>query len=319
MVWVTTTAGRHRLRAALAATVLALTAACTSASGGPEPECGTPPPGFTARTADTNGTRLHYVIGGHGPAVVLLHGFPETWWTWRDVAPVLARGHTVVAPDLRGYGCSDAAPAGYDTATLADDVHGLVTGLGLGPVAVVGHDVGGWVAFAYARRYPGTTTHLVLSGAALPGVGLEERFLDFRTPGRGLPHLVLLAQPDAPDLLAGHERAYLDGFVASAVMHRSGAVDVYTRSLMRPGRLRAALGPYRELYASADQNRRAGPPLAMPTLALAAPGETAESADDLRRVARDVREVGLPDAGHYVQEERPAEFAAAVAAFVDAD
>ncbi|MGB8961691.1 MAG: alpha/beta hydrolase [Pseudonocardiaceae bacterium] len=126
------------------------------------PECGGELGGFSHHSVEVNRVRLHYVIGGQGPAVVLLHGFPETWWTWRQVMPLLAQTHTVIAPDLRGIGCSSLASAGYDAQTLAQDVHELVASLGLPRVALVGHDLGGWAAYAYARQYRDQVSHLVL-------------------------------------------------------------------------------------------------------------------------------------------------------------
>jgi len=305
--------GRRVARALLAA-ALAVAAGCTSAS---TPECGAAPAGFEHRTASTDGARLHYVVGGQGPTVVLLHGFPETWWTWRLVMPLLAGRNTVVVPDLRGVGCSSAPPEGYDARTLARDVHQVVAALGPGPVAIVGHDTGGWVAYAYARQYPDEVSRLVVSGAAVPGFGLE-RHLDFRRPGQGLPHLVLFAQPDVPELLLrGREREYLDGFVGSTAVKESGAFDVYVAAYSRPGRLTAALGQYRAIYRNAEDNRRDGDvPLPMPTLALAAAGETALTAQGLRQVATEVDEIAIPGAGHFVQEERPVELAAALLEFL---
>ena len=100
------------------------------------------PEGFEHRAAAVNGVRLHYVIGGKGPAVVLLHGFPETWYAWRNVMPTLAEEHTVIAPDLRGIGDSSLEESGYDKETLAEDVYGLVRSLGFEEVSVVGHDMG---------------------------------------------------------------------------------------------------------------------------------------------------------------------------------
>ena len=311
---------RKKLLGALLATVLSACLACSEAphgGAGALAECGGELAGFSHRSVEVDGVRLHYVIGGQGPAVVLLHGFPETWWTWRQVIPLLARAHTVIAPDLRGIGCSSLEPAGYDTQTLARDVHELVASLGLPRVALVGHDLGGWVAYAYARQYRDQVSHLVLSGAAIPGFGLE-RLLDFRQPRQGLPHLVFFAQPQVPELLiSGREREYFAVFIASPAMQRSGAVDFYARSYARPGRLSAALGQYRALYTDAQDNRRgAGPPLAMPTLALAGVGKTQLSADSLRQVAQNVSEVGIPGAGHYVQEERPTELANALEEFL---
>lgn len=311
---------RTRMLGMLLTAVLSACLACAAVSdggAGMAPECGGDLAGFTHRSATVDGAQLHYVIGGQGPAVVLLHGFPETWWTWRQVMPVLARAHTVIALDLRGIGCSSLAPTGYDTQTLARDVHQLVASLGLPQVALVGHDLGGWVAYAYARQYRDQVSHLVLSGAAIPGFGLEG-LLDFRQPGHGLPHLVMFIQPQVPELLiSGREREYFALFIASPTMQRSGAIDVYARSYARPGRLTAALGQYRALYTDAQDNRRgAGPPLTMPTLALGGVGQTQLSADSLRQVAHNVSEIGIPDAGHYVQEERPVELARALGKFL---
>ncbi|MEU3985341.1 alpha/beta hydrolase [Streptomyces sp. NPDC026672] len=132
--------------------------------------------GFTHRYADVNGTRIHYVIGGEGPAVVLVHGFPFTWAVWRELMPLLAsRGYTVLAPDLRGMG--DSAPAETDTfakTNVAEDIHQIVRGLGLGPINLVGMDVGGMVVYAYASRNPADVRRLVLSETLIPGFGLEE-------------------------------------------------------------------------------------------------------------------------------------------------
>lgn len=279
-------------------------------------DCGGDVAGFSHRSADVNGTRLHYVMGGRGPAVLLLHGFPETWWTWRQVMPLLAVDNTVIAPDLRGVGCSSITPDSYDSQTLARDLHELIRSLDLVNVAVVGHDTGGWVAYAYARQYRDEVTHLVLSGAAIPGFGLE-RLLDFREPGRGLPHLPLFMQPQIPELLiGGREQEYFAKFITSEAMQRSGVTDYYARSYGRPGRLTAALGQYRALYVDAEDNRRgAGPPLTMPTAALGGADEIALTADGLRQVAVDVSEFVVPDAGHYVQEEQPDAVAAVLKKF----
>jgi pimeloyl-ACP methyl ester carboxylesterase len=279
-------------------------------------ECGTLPEGFTATDVDVDGATMHAAVGGAGPAVVLLHGFPETSYTWRGVMAALAGIHRVIVPDLLGVGCSSLAPR-YGADSMARAVHEVVRAEGVARVAVVGHDTGGWVAYAYARQYRNQVSHLILSGTAIPGFGLEE-LLDFRTPSKGLPHLAFFQQPEAPEMLiAGREREYFSGFVTSDAMHQSGVIDVYARSYARPGRLTAALGQYRAIYDDATNNRRgAGGLLDMPTMALSGSGGVALSADALRRVARNVTETAIPGAGHYVQEDRPSEVAAALARFI---
>lgn len=133
-------------------------------------------PGFIHRYAEVNDTRIHYVIGGEGPAIVLLHGFPYSWAVWRDVMPLLAQaGYILLAPDLHGMGHS--APAGNDSfakTNVAQDVRGIVQDLGFGPVNLVGMDIGTMVAYAYASRHPGEVRRLVLSESLTPGFGLEE-------------------------------------------------------------------------------------------------------------------------------------------------
>ena len=121
------------------------------------------PDGFVEKTSQVNGIAMNYAVGGTGPTVVLLHGYPQTWYSWRKIMPALAERYTVIAPDLRGSGGSDAPESGYDKATLAEDVHQLLVALGLQEqVNVVGHDIGTMVAYAYAAAHRGSTRRLVL-------------------------------------------------------------------------------------------------------------------------------------------------------------
>ena len=105
---------------------------------------------FSHHMASVNGIQLHYVIGGHGDPVVLLHGWPETWYEWHNVMPALAKNYTVIAPDLRGLGDSSKPLTGYDGKTVAEDIHQLVTHLGFKTIFLVGHDIGTQVAYSYA-------------------------------------------------------------------------------------------------------------------------------------------------------------------------
>jgi pimeloyl-ACP methyl ester carboxylesterase len=112
------------------------------------------PAGFASATAGVNGTTLHYVIGGKGPALILIHGFPENWSAYAKIMPRLAAKFRVVAVDLRGIGGSPPVESGYETATMAEDIHQLAQKLGLDPPYIVGHDIGGGVAYAIARLHP---------------------------------------------------------------------------------------------------------------------------------------------------------------------
>ena len=130
-----------------------------------------PPAGFIERKVQVNGIGINYVRGGHGPTLLLLHGYPETWYVWRDVLPALARHYTVVAPDLPGAGLSDApaAAADYTKKAMAADIYGLMVKLGLSrDIRVVGHDIGTEVAYSYAAAHPHDVAKLVLSEAPIP-------------------------------------------------------------------------------------------------------------------------------------------------------
>ena len=132
--------------------------------------------------AEVNGIRMHYTAAGSGEPLILLHGFPMTSFYWRKIIPSLAERFTVIAPDLRGCGDSDRPSGGYDKRTVAEDVHGLVQHLGLGPINLVSHDVGMMVAYAYASMFTSGVRRLVLTEAALAGLGLEELYDAAKTP-----------------------------------------------------------------------------------------------------------------------------------------
>src|SRR3954454_3898764 len=133
------------------------------------------PTGFAEATAPANGITMNYVRGGTGPTLLLVHGYPQTWYMWRKVLPALAEHFTIIAPDLRGSGGSDAPPDGYGKSILAEDVHQLLVGLDLADeVRVVGHDIGTMVAYAYAAAHRDSTSRLVLIEAPLADESLYE-------------------------------------------------------------------------------------------------------------------------------------------------
>ncbi|MEJ2868569.1 alpha/beta hydrolase [Actinomycetospora sp. OC33-EN08] len=266
--------------------------------------CGRDVPGLTRTTVDTGVVRLHAVVGGPpgAPAVVLLHGFPETWRTWRAVALDLAADHRVVVPDLRGAGCSDPGPEpDPEAATLAGDLAGLVDALGVGPAVVVGHDMGAMPAHAWARARPDQVRRLVLSGGGVPGRGLE---------ALAPPHVAAFAAAPRGELaaaVAGRQRAVLAAFVSDPAVEASGSLDDAVRAYSAPGRYDAAMGRYRALARDAARTRADPRPLAVSATALegGAPGISAATLP-----GADV--VVVPGAGHYLQEDRPRETAAAI-------
>lgn len=307
----------RRLLAFVGAVLLAgVVAYALTAAGGPRPRTAADISGagvaFHDRTAVVNGVRVHYVIGGSGPAVLLLTGFPETWYSWRKVMPALAQSHTVIAVDSPGIGESSIPPAGYDARASAADLAALIGQLGVRKASVVGHDLGGWVAYAFARFHPERTRRVAILEAGIPGLGLERR-LDYSVPDRGsLWHVVFFMQPSVPErLLAGKEREFLTGFLgpdrARPETFSGGALDEYVRAYTRPGRLTAALGQYRAFYPNLVDNRAGeAPKLKAPVLVVGgARSRRRTDVGDARRAASDVSAAVIPDAGHYVMEEQP--------------
>ncbi|MDP9260209.1 MAG: alpha/beta hydrolase [Actinomycetota bacterium] len=262
-------------------------------------------------TADVGGTRLHYVTCGSGPAVLLLHGWPQTWYEWRHVAAAL-EGHTVVMPDLRGFGYSAKPAAGYDAETMAGDLHGLVSMLGLRDVTVVGHDWGAVFGYVYAALHPGEVVALGIVEMALPGVGVMEGAMQPRPGGQWLWHMGFQSVPDIPELLvSGHERAYLqwffEHFAYNPTAITAADLDEYVSAIMQVGALRAGMGVYQAYFETAEQVvSHAKKPLEMPVVAYG--GDTClgeYTLASVRAVAPDAEGGVIEQCGHWAPEERP--------------
>lgn len=275
------------------------------------------------RTARVNGIRLHYVVEGEGPPVVLLHGWPQTWYHWRKIIPTLARRYTVIAPDLRGYGESDKPAAGYDKRTMASDIQELTRALGHARIRLVGHDRGARVAHRYALDYADGVERLALLDIA-PTRVVFERF--DASHARGYWHWLFHMVPDLPELLVGaNVEAYLRHFFRDWA-YQTGAftaedVAVYVHAFSQPGALRAGFEDYRAggtvdlVHDAADAGRR----IKAPTLILWATegGDAKQGLLDIwRELADDVRGEGIPECGHFLAEEQPQAVAARLLAFL---
>ncbi|GAA0906406.1 alpha/beta hydrolase [Pseudonocardia zijingensis] len=269
-----------------------------------------PPDGFTVQSVPTNGTTLSVAVGGTGPTLVLLHGWPQTGRAWRHVMPGLARTHTVVVPDLRGTGASDRPAAGYEKSNQARDARGALGALGLPrPAVVVGHDIGAMIAFAWAAEFPDDVAALVLLDALLPGLGLEEAM---NVAEGGMWHFGFFMAPDVPEMLFdGHE---LEFFTATfRAMSTPGTFSdddlaAYADAYRGRDRLRGGFAHYRTLFDDGRRTREllADRTLEMPVLTVAA-GLHAPHADPaavLRPHATDVTGRAAPT-GHFVAEEAP--------------
>jgi pimeloyl-ACP methyl ester carboxylesterase len=268
--------------------------------------------GFEHHTADVGETRLHYVTSGTGPAVLLLHGWPQTWYEWRRVAPLLA-DFTVVMPDLRGFGFSGKPASGYDAETIAADVHGLVSTLELHDVTVVGHDWGAVFGYVYAKSFPDEVAALGIVEMALPGVGAMEAAMVPRADGQFLWHMGFQSVPDLPELLVtGKERAYLQWFFQHFAYDPSaiGAADLdeYVAAVTQVGALRAGLAVYQAYFETAEQvAEHAAVPLDIPVMAYGGEACLAElTLTSVRAVAPDAQGGVIPRCGHWAPEEQPA-------------
>ena len=272
---------------------------------------------FEHRYADLGDVTLHYVTLGKpsasAPPIVLLHGWPQTWYEWRQVMPLLAEHHPVIAPDLRGLGDSSRPHDGYDKRTVAGDVHQLLSDhLGLQAWHCAGHDWGGPVTFALGARDPDSMLTMTIIDVVIPGDGGS-----FSQGGRRWHHAFHMT-PELPEtLVTGREREYL-GWFYREFSWRPDAIDEaavteYLRTYREPSALRAGFAYYRELPRDAADNAallETGFRLPMPVLALGgeraeARGRGSEPEQSMRRVARNVTGFVVPDSGHFVPEEQP--------------
>jgi len=275
------------------------------------------PASFRTQNIQTDGAKLHVRVGGQGPAVVLLHGFGDTGDMWAPLAADLARDHTVVVPDLRGMGLSSRPPGGYDKRTQAADIRSVLTTLGLDRAAVVGHDIGTMVAYAYAARYPEKTEKLVVMDAPVPGIPPWDSIV--RLPA--LWHFDF-GGPDAERLVAGRERIYLDRFWNEFAGDRTKIDEAtrehYAKLYARPGAMRAAFAQFNSIRQDAEDNKVAmATKLGMPVLAIG--GEKSFGANEaavMRNAATDVTELVVPNAGHWLMEEATSATITAVRAFL---
>jgi pimeloyl-ACP methyl ester carboxylesterase len=275
--------------------------------------------GFEHAYAEVNGTRIHYVIGGSGPAVVLVHGWPYTWVVWKKLMPLLATaGFTSIAPDLRGIGDSDKPESGYSKINVATDIHELVKGLGLETINLVGMDIGAMVAFAYAASFPAGLHRVVLSESVIPGFGLEE-LMNPATGGHW--HFGFFQQVDtATMLVTGHEAEFLGQFWKMGSVHGISDADrtQYLSHYSGPVGLRGGFEHYGTLLHDGKANRQlVTTPLTMPILVLNGDSGITQSVllDGVRRAANSVKTDIVPAASHTYAADNPTWTAQRLSAF----
>jgi pimeloyl-ACP methyl ester carboxylesterase len=288
-------------------------------------------PGLRHHRSLVGEVNMHYVTAGDPGAVpvLLVHGFPRSWYEWRHVIPLLADSHYVIAPDLRGSGDSSKPAGGFDKRTMSHDLVRLLDLLGIGRPHVVGRDWGAATALAVALHWQRART-LTFMENLVPGFGYEQAVLQYPglSPSAPAPadpgalarkaasvgHVIFHITPDLPEfLIAGREREYFGTFMTSIAANTAAidaaCIDECARCLSMPGALRATLGYTRAYFTDADDNRKAVAErgkLAIPVLAMG--GEYSlgtRTAATLERVAESIEADAVPGAGHWVADEAP--------------
>jgi pimeloyl-ACP methyl ester carboxylesterase len=282
---------------------------------------------FTSRFVNAGGLRQHIVIGGDGPPLLLVHGWPQNWYQYRALMPALARDYTVIAVDQRGMGLTEKPKSGYDSATLANDLVALIDELGYERFSVVGLDTGMVISYALAADHPERVARLVVGEAPLPGVPLPLPALPLPLflPGPAVPLLFHLTfnrlEGLNEQLVRGREDLFFR-FVFDAEATKklpAYAVRYYTDGFASSrAALRGSFGFYRAWDATTDQNAsRSTSKLPMPVLAIGGQASSMEGPAQLMKlVANDVQGLVIPGAGHFVAEEAPKQMLAALTEFL---
>ncbi|PRY07799.1 alpha/beta fold hydrolase [Kineococcus rhizosphaerae] len=266
---------------------------------------------------------MHYVTAGQGPqTLVLLHGYPQSWYCWSEVIDRLGDRFRIIAPDLRGLGDTSRPVSGYDKKTIAGDVRELLHDhLGITQYAVAGHDWGGTVAFSLAADDAEHVTHLAVVDVAIPGDGNP----NIGAGGKRWHHTFLLT-PDLPEaLIGGREDIYFNWFFDN-YGHRPDVISAearaeYLRTHAALGSLRTGFAYYRAVEQDVRDNQSRSEKLQMPCLAVGGTakwGRGGEVAASLRTMAVEVEELLVDDCGHWVPEEQPDILSEALANFIEA-
>lgn len=280
---------------------------------------------FTHRWVDADGVCVHAVVGGRpsGPAVVLLAGFPQTWWAWRKVIPGLVDQFRVIAIDLPGQGHSERPDGHYDTHSVAAYVHAAVSALGVSTYWLVGHDIGAWVAFSLALKYEGQLCGVALLDAGIPGITLPDSIPIDAERAWKTWHFAFHLVPDLPEmLLTGREREYVEWFLKVKALSPDTFDDVeieqYAAAVAAHGGLRSSLAYYRDAAESSRKNHEMLTlrKLTVPILGISSSdGSIPDMAASISPWADKATGIVVRGAGHFIPEEQPDAVAAALSKF----
>jgi len=267
-----------------------------------------------------NGIKQHFVKGGNGIPVILLHGWPQTWHEWIRQLPGLSEKYTVIAVDLRGAGETDKPDSGYNKQSMAKDIYALITELGYDKVIVIGHDIGGMVAYSFSGLYPEKLLALGIGDVPLPGF---EPVWSYISNDPRAWHFNFYAVPEVPELLVkGHEKEFLRHFMLSVSANKKAVtekdIEYYANWLKIPGNLRGGFEYYRAFKQDAEENK----PLftrkiQVPVFAFGGQFTMGENQGTMMKaLAENVTAVTISNSGHWVTEENTEQFNAALFSFL---
>jgi len=285
-------------------------------------------PGFINQQATVNGVSLHYVTGGAGEPIICLPGWPQNWYSFKNIALALAEKYKVIVVDIRGMGSSEKPASGYDKKTMAEDIYQLIKHLGLEQVSLIGHDIGGMVAMSFAFNYPSATTKLIIADGMHPSEGMMQMPL---LPARGTFNEKMDANypyawwmsfnqvPGLPEkLLAGRFQYLLEWLFAYVMIDEHKMSDLerqlYASLYNDPEQIRAANGWY-QTFTQDMEDAKSYTPLTMPVLGIGSNVSYNYMNMALPMVASDCEVIGIMDSGHYLFEEQPEEVIEAILAF----
>jgi len=281
---------------------------------------------FTHSMVDAGSIRFHTVSGGQGFPVLLMAGFPQSWYAWRRIMPLLCDHFHVVAIDLPGQGDSDKPIDGYDTRTTGDRVHTLARALGFDRYHIGSHDIGSWVAYPYAARFSDEVGRLVMLDANIPGVTLKP-IVEVGPHNWKSWHFFFHPVADLPEILiSGRERSYIEWFLQNKTFNPAGTfsqydIDEYERVYKQPGNLRGALAYYRAVFEDIEQNKSlSNKKIETPILALGGDvGMSPDILEEMKPLASQIEGGVIRNCGHYMPEEQPEEIGARMIDFFQQD
>jgi pimeloyl-ACP methyl ester carboxylesterase len=262
-----------------------------------------PPKGFSSSTAKVNGVNIHYIKGGSGKPLVLLHGFGQNWYTWNRLLPELSKHFTVVVPDLRGIGESGRPQQGYDKATMAADIHALTVLLAFDKINLAGHDIGEMVAYRYAVNYPDQVERLALLDTPIPGiepVWTEAKAFSWWWGFNGWPA--------SGKLIKGQEALFLNNFWPVVGHLKNAFTPLESQEFIRANAKMSDMACSFKWFAAFPDDaklnlKQAGTKLQMPVLAMGGEFSLNELAAHVKMVAHDVTDARVPGAGHWLMQE----------------